>query len=77
MKRCLPVINWDRKVLVCCNMLPDAVLAPDFLDISLDQIIELRAESPYCEKCQKYALHRYFQPLLYTDVVNKHFPPYI
>lgn len=77
LKRCLPVINWDMKVLVCCNMLPDAVLVPNYLDTSLEQIIELRNESPVCEKCQKYSLHRYFQPLLYTDIVNKKFPPHL
>jgi len=70
LKRCVPVINWDLKVFACCNYVQDAVLAPNYLDITLDKIIELRNNCTLCRKCQGHSLHRYFNPLYYYDFTS-------
>jgi hypothetical protein len=44
--------------MTCCNS-PIEIIAPNYLDISLEEIIELRNRSPLCDKCVKYSLHRY------------------
>jgi MoaA/NifB/PqqE/SkfB family radical SAM enzyme len=56
---CLPVINWDMSVMTCCNS-PIEILAPNYLEVSLEEIIERRNKSPLCDKCVEYSLHRYF-----------------
>lgn len=74
LKRCIPTINWNRAVLACCNMLP-YVIAEDYLKTNLEEIIQSRNQSEMCRECQNYALHRYFNPLRYADIINKIYPP--
>lgn len=69
LNRVLPIINWDMSVMPCCNYSYHK-LADNYLDISLGDITKLRNTHPLCIKCQKHSLHRYFNPLHYTDYVN-------
>ncbi|MBF0329416.1 MAG: radical SAM protein [Nitrospirae bacterium] len=69
LNRVLPVINWDMSVMPCCNYSYHK-LADNYLEISLDDIINLRHTHSLCVKCQKYSLHRYFNPMYYSDYVN-------
>jgi MoaA/NifB/PqqE/SkfB family radical SAM enzyme len=69
LKRIVPVVNWNMSVQPCCNYV-NHKLADNYLDISLDEIIHLRNIHPLCIKCQKYSLHRYFDPLYYSDYIN-------
>jgi MoaA/NifB/PqqE/SkfB family radical SAM enzyme len=70
LKRIIPVINWDMSVQPCCNY-SYRKLADNYLEISLTDIINLRNTHPLCIKCQKYSLHRYFNPEYYSDYVNE------
>lgn len=71
LKRILPVINWDGSVLACCNYSYDRFkLADSYLNVSLDEIIKMRNENPFCIKCRKYSLHRYFDPVYYSKKVE-------
>ncbi len=70
LKRIIPVINWDMSVQPCCNYTYQK-LADNYLDVSLKEIIHLRNSHTLCIKCQKYALHRYFNPGYYSDYVHK------
>jgi MoaA/NifB/PqqE/SkfB family radical SAM enzyme len=70
LKRVIPVINWDMSVQPCCNYV-NHKLADNYLDTSLDEAINLRNIHPLCIKCQKYSLHRYFDPLYYSDYINR------
>jgi hypothetical protein len=38
--------------------------------IPLDDIINLRNIHSLCIKCQKYSLHRYFDPIYYSDYIK-------
>jgi MoaA/NifB/PqqE/SkfB family radical SAM enzyme len=69
MRRGIPNINWDMSVLTCCNY-PNDIIAPNYLDISLDEIIDLRNKSDLCKKCIKYSLHRYWQPDDYSYFIK-------
>ncbi|MDR0663541.1 MAG: radical SAM protein [Spirochaetaceae bacterium] len=53
-----PNINWDLSVLVCCNFNQER-LARNFFDVSINDIIKLKDNSPLCQKCISYSLHRY------------------
>lgn len=70
LKRIIPVINWDMSVMPCCNY-SYYKLADNYLEISLEDIINLRNIHSLCIKCQKYSLHRYFNPEYYSDYLNK------
>lgn len=70
LKRVVPVINWDLSVLPCCNY-TYRELAPNYLEVSLNEIINLRNTHSLCIKCQKYSLHRYFNPEYYSDLICK------
>ncbi|NUU99882.1 hypothetical protein XO12_07175 [Marinitoga sp. 1154] len=69
LKRIVPVINWDLSVMPCCNY-TYRKLADNYLDITFEEIIKLRENHPLCKTCQKYALHRYFNPLYYSDYID-------
>lgn len=70
LKRIIPVINWDMSVQPCCNYTYQK-LTDNYVETSLHDIINLRNTHPLCIKCQKYSLHRYFNPEYYSDYVNK------
>jgi MoaA/NifB/PqqE/SkfB family radical SAM enzyme len=63
--RALPVINWDLSVLLCCFYSYER-LAPNYLDIGIDEIIERRNNAEFCKKCIKYSLHRFWDHPNYT-----------
>ena len=70
LKRILPVVGWDMSVLACCNYSYNKI-SDNFLQTSIDDIINIRNSCSLCLKCQKYSLHRYFNPGYYADYVNK------
>jgi MoaA/NifB/PqqE/SkfB family radical SAM enzyme len=61
-----PNINWDMSVLNCCNLTQDRI-APNFINITLNELIKLKNNSEICRECISYSLHRYFD-------VRKYFP---
>lgn len=72
LNRVIPVINWDMSVIPCCNYFyHNYKLADNYLEISLEDVINLRNTHPLCIKCHKYSLHRYFNPAYYFDYVSK------
>jgi MoaA/NifB/PqqE/SkfB family radical SAM enzyme len=74
LKRVVPIINWDLSVLPCCNYssnkIGDALVAKNFLETPLQEIVRQRAHNPLCVKCQGLSLHRYFNPVYYSDYIN-------
>jgi hypothetical protein len=64
-----PNINWDMSVLNCCNLMQDR-LAPDFMNITFDELINLKDNSTVCRECISYSLHRYFDARKYIPYVN-------
>jgi MoaA/NifB/PqqE/SkfB family radical SAM enzyme len=64
-----PNINWDLSVLNCCNLTQDR-LAPDFMNITLDELIKLKNNSEVCRECISYSLHRYFDVRKYMPYVE-------
>lgn len=56
-ERCLP-ITWDRKVRFC-GVYFDPFLADDFLAGSVNNLMETRKQSKFCEHCKSHGLHQY------------------
>ncbi|BBE30620.1 hypothetical protein OSSY52_07610 [Tepiditoga spiralis] len=75
LKRIVPVINWDLSVMACCDYIYRK-LEDNYLETSFEEIIKLREEHTLCKTCQKYALHRYSNPLYYTKFVEKKIKTY-
>jgi len=74
LRRVVPVINWDLTVLPCCNYstnkIAGALIANNYLETPLEDILKMREMNPLCIKCQELALHRYFNPVYYSDYIN-------
>jgi len=68
--RVFPVINWDMSVMPCCNYSYSS-LNTNFLDTPLNELIQSRTTSNQCTECQSHSLHRYFNPVFYTDYINQ------
>lgn len=66
--RVVPVINWDLSVMPCCNYTYSQI-APNYLDISFEELINKRTHSTVCEACQLHALHRWNNQLYYANFV--------
>jgi MoaA/NifB/PqqE/SkfB family radical SAM enzyme len=56
-ERCLP-ITWDRKVRFC-GVYFNPFLASDFLDETVEGLMETRKQSEFCEHCKSHGLHQY------------------
>jgi MoaA/NifB/PqqE/SkfB family radical SAM enzyme len=70
--RCLD-INWDLKVQKCaCWFSPDQFLEDiNFLDNSLEEIINKRVDSDLCKRCKKEGIHRYLMVYGNEDLVRE------
>ncbi|MDR2796681.1 MAG: hypothetical protein LBB47_08240, partial [Spirochaetaceae bacterium] len=47
--------------LTCCYYSYER-LVPNYLDVTIDEIINLRNNADFCKKCIKYSLHRFWDP---------------
>jgi MoaA/NifB/PqqE/SkfB family radical SAM enzyme len=56
-QRIFPIINWDLSVSLC-HVFYNPVIVDDFLNTTLDDIIESRHKQLQCKKCQSHGLHR-------------------
>jgi len=65
LKRVAPVINWDLSVMACCSF-TGAPLLKNYLEVSLNEIIENRTFSHTCGTCQSNSLHRWNHQTTYT-----------
>ncbi|MDL2260179.1 radical SAM protein [Deltaproteobacteria bacterium OttesenSCG-928-K17] len=64
-QRCL-WITWDLKVRQCMEWFaPELDLAPNYLDIPIDEIEKRRRESAHCRQCMSEAIHRCY--IVYGD----------
>jgi MoaA/NifB/PqqE/SkfB family radical SAM enzyme len=66
----VPTINWDMSVLTCPGNAVE-ILAPNYLDIPLEEIIEKRNRSLLCDKCVEYSLHRHFTGRPHVEYIKK------
>ena len=52
-----PTIRWDGSVLPCCNM-EGGEIAPNYLDVPLDELKKRQLASDRCRKCLAHGLQR-------------------
>jgi len=68
-ERCLP-ITWDRKVRFC-GVYFNPFLADDFLDETVDDLMDTRKKSTFCEHCKSHGLHQYTGVYLQETLLAK------
>jgi hypothetical protein len=56
-QRIFPIINWDLSVSLC-HVYDYPIIAKNFLNTSLKEILKTRHTHSHCVTCQKYGLHR-------------------
>lgn len=57
--KAFPTIRWDGKVMHCCNMTKPFV-GENYLTASLGELLTLRENSGFCQRCQTHGIHRVF-----------------
>lgn len=67
-QRIFPVINHDLSVSIC-HVFYEPIIAKNFLDMPLTQLIERRHEDLHCRECQLFGLHR-----LDVEVLMRRYP---
>ncbi len=55
-----PTVRWDGKVMHCCNMTKPYV-GQDYLYDSFENLLMMRHESGFCQRCQDHGMHRVFE----------------
>ena len=56
------VINWNGSVSLCCACYDPkkTIIADDFLDISLNEILSLKHKNTLCKTCMEYGIDQYY-----------------
>ena len=57
--KAFPTIKWDGQVMHCCNMTNPEV-GTGFLNNSLQELLTMRHDSGFCQRCQSHGMHRVF-----------------
>lgn len=68
-ERCLP-ITWDRRVRFC-GVYFNPFLTDDFLDETVENLMETRKQSKFCEHCKSHGLHQYTGVYLEEKLLGK------
>ena len=56
-QRIFPIINWDLSVALC-HTYYNPVIVENYLELPLNEIINIRLNQSQCRFCQNYGLHR-------------------
>jgi MoaA/NifB/PqqE/SkfB family radical SAM enzyme len=67
-ERCFP-INWNLNVRFCGAYF-EPVVAGNYLETPLGEIVRRRNESPFCKRCMSLALHRFTGVYLEEKYIN-------
>lgn len=59
-------INWDRSVALCCASNP--IIHPDFLEISLSEIENIKNNHPLCISCIKHGVHQFYNQINHDEM---------
>lgn len=57
--KAFPTVRWDLSVVHCSNM-TNTILDDNYLNVSFEQLCELRDKHPQCGICMKEGVHRFF-----------------
>jgi MoaA/NifB/PqqE/SkfB family radical SAM enzyme len=68
-ERCFP-INWNLQVRFCGAYFKPMV-AENYLETPLDEIVRRRNESPFCSRCKSLALHRFTAVYLEEKLIER------
>ncbi len=67
--KAFPSVRSDKSVLHCCNMVKP-IVHNDYLEVSLEQLMQLRKDADTCGKCMEKGLHRFFDVNATVEVIN-------
>jgi len=65
-QRVFPVIKSDMSVN-CCHLFYSFTICDNYLNVSWEELVKIRAKNEFCKICQNYALHRLDLHLLKKD----------
>jgi hypothetical protein len=69
MMKVFPSIRWDGSVVHCSNLM-NPVLTRNYLDISLDDLLDQRGANGFCNSCMDHGMHRFFDVSASVTVKN-------
>lgn len=59
MIKAFPSVRWDGSVMLCCDRTEPAI-GNGYLNTSLPELVTLREESGFCQRCISHGMHRVF-----------------